>query len=205
MTNESRVSATHVMALADLMATAQKYKTFATREPYVRIADENYRASRDELFQAIEQLATVAESKPRSDENPVLPYYISGPYADATYSVCETATGRVLRKFRGPADLLQAQQYDSGEARGVELKRMVVPETSERPMSDAPLDGILVQLLVRFDNQVIEDTSDPTWTIGWYNDGEWNFVGWNWHRDEWTRGSGDLLGWLPMGVAKEHA
>lgn len=66
-------------------------------------------------------------------------------------------------------------------------------------MADAPLDGTLVQLLVRFDNHAIEDTNAPTWTIGSHNDGEWNFVGWCWHRDEWTRGSGDLLAWLPMG------
>lgn len=66
-------------------------------------------------------------------------------------------------------------------------------------MDCAPLDGTLVQLLVRFDNHAIEDTSEPTWTIGSHNDGEWNFVGWCWHTDEWTRGSGDLLAWLPMG------
>ena len=23
--------------------------------------------------------------------------------------------------------------------------------------------------------------------------------GWGWHTDEWARGSGDLLGWLPVG------
>jgi hypothetical protein len=33
------------------------------------------------------------------------PYYISGPYADGTYSVCEAATMRVLRVFRGYEDL----------------------------------------------------------------------------------------------------
>lgn len=66
-------------------------------------------------------------------------------------------------------------------------------------MDCAPLDGTLVQLRVKFDNHAIEDTNEPTWTIGSYNDGEWNFVGWCWHTDEWARGSGDLLGWLPMG------
>lgn len=75
-----------------------------------------------------------------------------------------------------------------------------------RAMADAPLDGTLVQLLVRFDSHAMEDTTDPTWTIGSHNDGEWHFVGWDWHRDEWTRGSGDLLGWLPMGMnAPERA
>lgn len=69
----------------------------------------------------------------------------------------------------------------------------------ERAMADAPLDGTLVQLLVRFDNHGIEDDDEPTWTIGSHNDGEWNFVGWDWYRDQWTRGSGDLLGWLPVG------
>lgn len=68
-------------------------------------------------------------------------------------------------------------------------------------MDCAPLDGTLVQLLVRFDSNWIEDANEPTWTIGSHNDGEWNFVGWCWHRDEWARGSGDLLGWLPMGKA----
>ena len=68
-----------------------------------------------------------------------------------------------------------------------------------QPIDTAPKDGTLVQLLVKFDNHAIEDTNEPTWTIGSYNDGEWNFVGWCWHTDEWTRGSGDLLGWFPMG------
>jgi len=66
------------------------------------------------------------------------------------------------------------------------------------PMETAPLDGTLVRLLVKFDNHGIEDTNEPTATIGSHNDGEWNFVGWDWHCDEWARGSGDLLGWLPM-------
>lgn len=70
---------------------------------------------------------------------------------------------------------------------------------SGRAMIDAPLDGTLVQLLVRFDHNGIEDTNEPTWTIGSHNDGEWNFVGWCWHTDQWARGSGDLLGWLPLG------
>jgi hypothetical protein len=65
-------------------------------------------------------------------------------------------------------------------------------------MACAPLDGTLVRLLVRFDNHGIDDTDDPAITIGSCNDGEWNFAGWDWHRDEWTRGSGDLLGWLPI-------
>lgn len=65
-------------------------------------------------------------------------------------------------------------------------------------MESAPLDGTLVRLLVRFDNNEIEDTGEPTVTIGSHNDGEWNFVGWCWHTDEWARGSGDILGWLPL-------
>lgn len=72
-------------------------------------------------------------------------------------------------------------------------------------MESAPLDGTLVRLLVRFDNNAIEDTSEPTVTIGSHNDGEWNFVGWCWHTDEWARGSGDLLGWLPLYTAPQAA
>jgi hypothetical protein len=82
---------------------------------------------------------------------------------------------------------------------GLPLNDQLGPTPQGRAMADAPLDGSLVQLLVRFDNHAIEDTTKPAWTIGSHNDGEWNFVGWCWHRDEWTRGSGDLLGWLPMG------
>ena len=66
-------------------------------------------------------------------------------------------------------------------------------------MDCAPLDGTLVQLLVKFDQNGIEDTNDPAWTIGSHSNGEWNFVGWCWHTDDWARGSGDLLGWLPVG------
>jgi hypothetical protein len=67
-----------------------------------------------------------------------------------------------------------------------------------RPIETAPLDNTLVRLLVKFENNAIEDTEEPTATIGHCCNGEWNFVGWDWHRDEWARGGGDLLGWLPM-------
>ena len=88
---------------------------------------------------------------------------------------------------------------DTRPAVGGPVQRMVRPGGEARAMVDAPLDGTLVQLLVRFDHNGIEDTNDPTWTIGSHNDGEWNFVGWCWHTDQWARGSGDLLEWLPIG------
>jgi predicted RNA-binding Zn-ribbon protein involved in translation (DUF1610 family) len=53
-------------------------------------------------------------------------YYIGGPYFDGTWSVCETASAKVLRKFRGPEDLLQAQQYTTGDALGEAVARMTV-------------------------------------------------------------------------------
>lgn len=67
-----------------------------------------------------------------------------------------------------------------------------------RDMATAPTDGTLVRLLVEFDNHSIEDTNEPNPTIGHCCDGEWNIVGWDWHTDQWTRGGGGFLGWLPM-------
>ena len=90
-------------------------------------------------------------------------------------------------------------QDSAAGPKGSELSEGLGPTRGWRDMSSAPLDGTLVQLLVCFDHNGIEDTSEPAATIGSHNDGEWNFVGWCWHTDEWARGSGDLLGWLPMG------
>lgn len=93
-----------------------------------------------------------------------------------------------------PPEPAAARDSGSGSTRNEGAKGLSI----WHDMDCAPLDGTLVRLLVKFDNHAIEDTGDPTATIGSHNDGEWNFVGWCWHTDEWTRGSGDLLGWLPM-------
>lgn len=70
-------------------------------------------------------------------------------------------------------------------------------------METAPTDGSLVRLLVRFDENAIDDGEEPFATIGQnnlQNDGvdRWQFVGWCWTHDEFTDGQGTPLGWMPM-------
>lgn len=56
-------------------------------------------------------------------------YYISGPFSDGSYGVCELATGRVIRTFRSEEDLLGPQQYRevSVTKEGFGVKRFAVP------------------------------------------------------------------------------
>lgn len=71
------------------------------------------------------------------------------------------------------------------------------------PMMIAPRDSQLVQLLVRFTENPLEDTTDVTWTIG-HNEydanGEdsWSFAGWCWNHDHYTQGQGTPIGWRPL-------
>nr|WP_288454633.1 hypothetical protein [uncultured Pseudomonas sp.] len=77
------------------------------------------------------------------------------------------------------------------------------PQAPWLDMGTAPKDGRLVRLLVRFDENAIDDGEEPFATIGQNNrenDGvdRWQFVGWCWTHDEFTDGQGTPLGWLPM-------
>lgn len=74
------------------------------------------------------------------------------------------------------------------------------------PIETAPRDGTLVRLLVEFTEHNIEDSIEPSWTIGACIDdnvGEderigWQFAGWCWSHDHFTEGKGNVIGWLPM-------
>jgi hypothetical protein len=71
------------------------------------------------------------------------------------------------------------------------------------PMDTAPTNGQMVRLLVDFEDNSLEDTDQPVWTIGacYASDAEeevWQFAGWNWSHDCFTEGHGKPVGWLPM-------
>ena len=71
-----------------------------------------------------------------------------------------------------------------------------------RPMGTAPRDGTMVRLLVDFDEHDVEDSPEPSWTVGVLAsdepDAEWQFAGWCWTHDHFTEGKGKPIGWLPM-------
>ncbi|MDP3407255.1 hypothetical protein [Bosea sp. (in: a-proteobacteria)] len=78
-----------------------------------------------------------------------------------------------------------------------------------RPMDSAPKDHTWVRLLVdyscvEFDARPIEDSAEPSWTIGYNGEdhtGEpgWTWMGWDWSHDRivQTR-AGVPIGWLPF-------
>jgi hypothetical protein len=66
----------------------------------------------------------------------------------------------------------------------------------------APKDNTLLLLLVIPDDHATEDAPICR-TIGGNNlanDGldQWQFAGWNWCQDEFTQGTGSVIGWLPL-------
>ena len=74
-----------------------------------------------------------------------------------------------------------------------------------RDIKTAPRDGTMLRLLISADNAVhpLEDSSEPTWTIGANNFDhdeidEWHFAGWCWSHDHFTEGKGTVIGWLPF-------
>ena len=80
-------------------------------------------------------------------------------------------------------------------------------------MEDAPKDGSILRLLVKFDRKSaagpFEDTTDPSWTIGANNMGNtgedvWDVVGWSWEQDVFCHAYGaTVLGWLPFHPAAD--
>lgn len=71
------------------------------------------------------------------------------------------------------------------------------------PMDTAPTNGTMVRLLVDFEDNSLEDTDQPVWTVGACyasdsNGDVWQFAGWNWSHECFTEGHGKPIGWLPM-------
>ena len=76
------------------------------------------------------------------------------------------------------------------------------------PMEDAPKDGSILRLLVKFDRKSaagpFEDTTEPSWTIGTNNkantgEDQWDIVGWSWEQDVFCHAYGaKAIGWLPF-------
>ncbi|OCC05080.1 hypothetical protein BA190_09195 [Labrys sp. WJW] len=74
-----------------------------------------------------------------------------------------------------------------------------------RPIETCPRDGTIVRLLVDYTDGdgALEDSDQPTWTIGFNqqetaDDDEWLLAGWNWTHDCFTQGHGTPIGWLPF-------
>jgi hypothetical protein len=57
---------------------------------------------------APDRAASPLAAPPAAAPTDLPPFYIGGPYHDGAYSVCELATGRILRLFRGEDDLRAA-------------------------------------------------------------------------------------------------
>lgn len=74
------------------------------------------------------------------------------------------------------------------------------------PMDCAPKDSTMCRLLVDYgedDFGALEDSAEPTWTIGFNQfdhtgDDEWLMAGWDWSHDVFTQGQGKVIGWLPF-------
>lgn len=73
------------------------------------------------------------------------------------------------------------------------------------PMTNAPTDGTCVRLLIEGGEHPMQDET-PSISIGSYGveggpeeDPTWHFVGWSWHQDCYCRGTGEPVGWLPLG------
>ena len=73
------------------------------------------------------------------------------------------------------------------------------------PIEDAPRDGTMLRLLVDYSGEdyghPLEDSSKPTWTIGFNNfenDGQdvWLFAGWSWQHDEFIQGRGTPISFM---------
>ncbi len=84
------------------------------------------------------------------------------------------------------------------------------PQPVALPLEDAPRDGTMLRLRVRYEaaNQdeawtPLED-SEESWTIGFNNfdntgDDRWQFVGWDWSQDHLLEATGGaVIGWLPF-------
>lgn len=71
-------------------------------------------------------------------------------------------------------------------------------------ISTAPKNGTIVQLLVVFDTNDVEDEAGPHWTIGCNcedntGDSRWYIAGWCWTHDVFSGAEGTPIGWLPLG------
>jgi len=72
-----------------------------------------------------------------------------------------------------------------------------------RDMADAPRDGTLLILWIGADDDrenPLEDSEYATPTIGFnqFDDtgvDEWQFAGWDWNGDDFTKGHGTPIGW----------
>lgn len=75
--------------------------------------------------------------------------------------------------------------------------------TKWNDIDTAPKDGRMLRLLVVFDENDLEDDGMATPTIGFNILGDtgedfWHIAGWCWCCDEFTKGIGQPIGWLPM-------
>ncbi|ATW58029.1 hypothetical protein CNR34_00096 [Pseudomonas phage nickie] len=79
---------------------------------------------------------------------------------------------------------------------------MNLPNAKWLDPKDAPKDGTILVLLVRFkENSTADATTAVTIGSNHFNDNEqdeWLFAGWDWNYDEWTAGLGEVIGWWPL-------
>jgi hypothetical protein len=104
-------------------------------------------------------------------------------------------------------DILDLANHHACDAQAMLLAKLAGHEPVALPMDTAPTNGTMVRLLVDFEDNSLEDTDIPVWTVGacYASDSEgdiWQFAGWNWSHDCFTEGHGNPIGWLPMIAAQ---
>ena len=85
-----------------------------------------------------ELVAALTQSAPQASPAPA--FYIGGPYGDGSYSVCEVASGRVVRKFQAEDDLRGPQLYKWAHV-GFGRFRMMAAGPSDADSTAAPLQA----------------------------------------------------------------
>lgn len=71
----------------------------------------------------------------------------------------------------------------------------------------APRDGSMLRLLVKFDHDnqdcnPLEDSAEPSWTIGFNTlkdtgEDHWHIAGWSWEQDCFCETLGEPIAWMP--------
>ena len=141
------------------MSTTQALRTAAAN-----LADLALHYGEARLVEAAEAVrAAIAQAEaPQAVPFQVPPYYISGPYAaDDTYAVCETDTGRVLRKFRGEADLLLAAGTKTVDISGRQMQVTDVAEAEAKPAGAVQSYRKQLEVFALFDEEGLLEPRRP--------------------------------------------
>ena len=144
---------------------------------------------------------------PRELLDRVLDPITSDGYINAKHEIC-ALMAKPSEQHQGEPVACSHEWTDDGEFLLV-CTKCGIQENHDpkwRDMATAPRDGTLVRLLVEFTEHATEDegfteVGSPTIGANYFKDtGEdvWQFAGWSWEQDCFTRGAGEPVGWLPL-------